>query len=325
MTETPEFRRVLILGTCVVGSIYAARLKLAGVDVALLARGRRLADLGEHGIVLMNRLTKELTVCRIALVNDLSSHDRYDLVLVMVRKNQVDTVLPALGRATEAATVGFLVNTASGFQDWSYAIGPSRLVLGFPGVACEREGIIIRYTIVPAWLQPTTFGEPNGGLTPRLQSIVSLFRRAGFPLAMSADMVSWLTTHVAIVSPLANAIYFVGGKAQALATNRSAIGLCVDAIREGFNAIRAVGLRVIPTKLRVLDLAPRSVVLRLLRAWAGTSHFEAVAGGHTLAAHAEMLQLAREFHDLAQRSEIATPSTDKLREACEAFEPGTGR
>ena len=52
MAEIPEFRRILILGAGVVGSVYAARLKAAGVDAAVLARGRRLADVSEHGIVL---------------------------------------------------------------------------------------------------------------------------------------------------------------------------------------------------------------------------------------------------------------------------------
>jgi 2-dehydropantoate 2-reductase len=80
-------------------------------------------------------------------------------------------------------------------------------MLGFPGVAGKREGIIIRYVVPPAWLQPTTFGEPDGRLTTRLQSLVSLFRRAGLPVTASGGTRSWLTSHVAVVSPLANALY----------------------------------------------------------------------------------------------------------------------
>ena len=43
------------------------------------------------------------------------------------------------------------------------------------------------------------------------------------------------------------------------------------------------------------------------------------------AAHDEMLCLAREFYGLVRKSGIPTPTIDGLRDACEAFKPGTGR
>jgi ketopantoate reductase len=44
--------KVLIVGAGVIGSFNAARMSDAGRDVTLLARGRRLADLREHGVAL---------------------------------------------------------------------------------------------------------------------------------------------------------------------------------------------------------------------------------------------------------------------------------
>jgi len=43
---------ILIYGAGVQGSVIAARLHAGGHDVRLLARGKRLADLREHGVVL---------------------------------------------------------------------------------------------------------------------------------------------------------------------------------------------------------------------------------------------------------------------------------
>ena len=43
--------RIVIVGAGVVGSIYGDRLARSGHDVTLLARGRRLADLRAHGLV----------------------------------------------------------------------------------------------------------------------------------------------------------------------------------------------------------------------------------------------------------------------------------
>lgn len=51
---------VLVYGAGVLGSLYAARLQQSGCNVSILARGQRLAELREHGIVL------ELEFCRFA-------------------------------------------------------------------------------------------------------------------------------------------------------------------------------------------------------------------------------------------------------------------
>ncbi len=44
--------KILFYGAGVLGSLYAARLQEAGQEVSILARGQRLADIREHGIVL---------------------------------------------------------------------------------------------------------------------------------------------------------------------------------------------------------------------------------------------------------------------------------
>ena len=44
--------RILVLGAGVIGSVYAGKLLQAGHEVVLLARGRRLADLQSHGLLL---------------------------------------------------------------------------------------------------------------------------------------------------------------------------------------------------------------------------------------------------------------------------------
>jgi 2-dehydropantoate 2-reductase len=295
------------------------------VDVTLLARGRRLADLREHGIVLESLSTRELTVVRIPLVESLLPDDHYDLVLVLVRKNQVDAILPALAAARGVTAFCFMVNTADGFEKWGRAVGMVRLVLGFPGAGGNRQGLVVRYGVMPAWMQPTTFGEPDGRITPRVEGLMEMVRSAGFPVAWSTDMRSWLTSHVALVSPLANAIYLSGGNIHAFARQDGAVRLAVDAIREGFSVVRSLGMRVAPAKLRILEVIPAAMIAALLRAWAGTSHFETTAGAHALAAHDEMMCLAREFYGLIRKSGIPTPTIDRLREACEAFESSSGR
>ena len=47
--------KILIYGAGVMGSLYAARLKESGQDVSILARGQRLADIRERGIIVDTR------------------------------------------------------------------------------------------------------------------------------------------------------------------------------------------------------------------------------------------------------------------------------
>jgi 2-dehydropantoate 2-reductase len=134
-------------------------------------------------------------------------------------------------------------------------------------------------------------------------------------------MRAWLTSHVAVVSPLANGIYLSGGDNHKLAKQADTIRLMVDAIREGFAVVRASGLNVVPFKLRVVERTPEALVVSALRAWAGTGHFETIAKAHAMAAVDEMRVLAHEFALLARPAGVKTPAMDRLREACDAFVP----
>lgn len=49
-----ENKRILFLGAGVIGSIYAGKLALPGQDVTLLARGKRLEELQQKGLVLFS-------------------------------------------------------------------------------------------------------------------------------------------------------------------------------------------------------------------------------------------------------------------------------
>jgi ketopantoate reductase len=65
--------RTLILDAGVIGSFNAARLTDAGQDITLLARGRRLEDLREHGVVLEDFQNGRRTITQVQLVDRLKT------------------------------------------------------------------------------------------------------------------------------------------------------------------------------------------------------------------------------------------------------------
>ncbi len=94
-------------------------------------------------------------------------------------------MLQANGAST---AILFMVNTADGNAPWIDAVGRDRFLAGFPGIGGLRDDSIVRYAVVPALLQRTTLGEIDGKRTPRLDSIVRMLRRAGFPVTTSPNM-----------------------------------------------------------------------------------------------------------------------------------------
>ncbi len=59
----------------------------------ILARGQRLADIKKYGIILKNEYLKTEMVEQVKVVEKLSSEDSYDLIIVIMRKNQVFSLL----------------------------------------------------------------------------------------------------------------------------------------------------------------------------------------------------------------------------------------
>jgi 2-dehydropantoate 2-reductase len=100
--------KVLLVGAGVIGSFNAARLFCGGVDVTLLARGERLAALREHGVVLEDWRTAHRSVIPVPAVGGIEPGSGYDLAVVIVRRDQVASVLPLLAAAPSIPSVLFL-------------------------------------------------------------------------------------------------------------------------------------------------------------------------------------------------------------------------
>ena len=183
--------KILVYGAGVLGSLYAARLKESGHDVTVLARGKRFDEIEGQGIVLEHALKGTRSVTPVEVTKDLKPDDCYDLVLVVMRRNQVADVLPALAASRKTALVVFMVNNALGYGEWLKAVGRDRLLVGFAGVGGTRVEGVVYYHVVSPLLQPTTFGDPEGGVTERVKALARVFRRAGFPTAVCPDMDAW--------------------------------------------------------------------------------------------------------------------------------------
>ena len=306
-----EEMKILFYGAGVIGSLYAARCKESGQEVSILARGQRLADIREQGIVLEDVNTGNESITCVNIVEQLNPEDAYDLVVVMMPKNHIPEILPILAANQHTPNVLFMVNNAAGPDEMISALSRERVLYGFPGAGGTRKGHVVRYRIVSARQQPTTFGEIDGSTTARLEQIAGVFKSAGFPVAISSQMDAWLKTHVAEVSPMANALFMAGGDNYRLARTRDAIVLMIRAIREGYKVLEELNIPIVPARHKILKWIPEPVLVALMRRIFKSKQMADLIG-HAQAARNEMKQIDDEFRVLAQSTSVPTPALDRL-------------
>ena len=305
--------KILVYGAGVLGSLYAARLQESRQEVSLLARGQRLADLREHGIVLEDAITGHRTTTRVDVVEQLTPEDAYDLVIVLVPKNHVSEVLPSLAANRHTPNVLFMGNNAAGPDEMTSALGRERVLLGFPGAGGSREGHVVRYIAASGRRRfATTMGELDGRTTPRLERIIEVFESAGFPVTISPNMDAWLKTHVAFILPIGGALCMAGFDNYRLARTRDAVVLMVRAMREGFRVLRALNVPITPSSLKIFEWIPEPILVTLAQRRLDSEAVEA-AFGHAKAARDEGRHLRNEFRALAHSSSVPTPTMDRLR------------
>ncbi len=298
-----------MLGAGVIGSVYAGRLVQSGHDVVLLARGARLADLQTRGLVLHDAETGDRSVVPLPAVGELAADDRFDLVLVPVRAEQLWSTLPVLTTMTDGSDVLFFGNTADKQAELTATLG-SRALFGFPAAGGIRDGPVIRYVLIRQ--QKTMLGESDGSTSPRVRHLRGVLEEAGFPTLISADIEDWLVGHAAFVVPIAFALYRVGGDPATLAADAATMRLLVSATRQAFAALRADGNAEIPTNLRILYRLPERLVVRYWRRVLDGPRGELWFGAHSRAAPEEMHELARGLSEAVRRTGRATPDLDRL-------------
>ncbi len=303
--------KILVYGAGVLGSLYAARLHAAGQDVTLLARGQRRADL-QHGVVLENVLSRQRSTTRVKVVEELARADAYDWVMVVVRKNQVRSVLPILGAHRHTPNVAFLHNNPAGYSEMIAFLGSNRVLLGFPGAGGTIEGPVVKYLLIPQ--QKTTLGELSGERTQRLHELAQALQRAGFTVSVSFNMDAWLKAHVAFVTAVAGALYAHGCDPRQLARSPAdGVPLMVQGVREGFHVLQTLGLPVLPFKLQVLfQWLPRAVPVVYWRRYLDSPMGEYALARHTRVAGDELKQLTDEFRVLKFTAGEPTPALDQL-------------
>jgi len=313
----PGNARILIIGAGVNGSICAARLHRAGVNVKVLARGKRYVEVRDQGIIIEDVLKKTRDLTQVPVAAELETKDIYDYILVVVRKNQAPDLLPTLAR-NGTPNIVFMVNNPSGPEEWIRALGKERVLVGFVFGSGKRDGNVVRGITsitsrsLAGRLWPTPFGELDGAITPRLKRLVGIFRNAGLAAVVSTHVSDYVATHAALVAVIEAFVVPRGYDHESLAHYTVAdIRLFVEAMREALEVLRADGVRVTPSIIGMLEVVPRWILVAAIRRILPSRFME--AGSMDLPqALDEMIQLVGEVRVLVEKSSLSVPEIRKL-------------
>ena len=300
--------RILVVGAGVIGSVYAGYLLRAGHSVTLCARGRRLTELRDRGLILEDAQTGKRISHQVHVVEAPDAGAPCDVVLVAVRRDQMLGTVPGL--ANVQADVVFFGNATGLTATLANTMG-SRALFGFPAAAGVQSCAAVRFVLIRQ--QKTMLAATEHRRSPRVKALAKAFRSAGFPVTISTNAEAWLTVHAAFVVPIQLALYRVDVEPQRLAADDALLTTMVRATRQAFRALQSAGNSEIPRNLRALYLLmPECFAVRYWRTTLAGPRGELWFAAHTRAAPEEMDSLAAALRSAVHQSGQPAPDLQAL-------------
>lgn len=303
--------KILFYGAGIIGSVYALKLFEIGCNVTLLARDARLQFLRAHGVMLNNISINEAISSKVPVTDKLNENDKYDLIIVTVRLEQLKEVVPFLKKNKYSPCILFMLNNPDDMDYLTNELSDKKILLGFPGIGgtCHQE--YIEYVQIKQ--QVTTLGNIEGSVDDKIKELKIMFQKAGFKTAICRNMQAWLKTHAVFISCISAAIIKEDGRSVQLAKNKSGVREMVIAVREGFNALKSLGIPVIPVNIKTIFLVmPLWFSVRYWqKSLQGETGTLAIAP-HVNAAKEEMQLVAEKVLQIMHSSPGKTPTLEKL-------------
>jgi 2-dehydropantoate 2-reductase len=279
---------MLLVGAGVIGTVYGAHLGAAGHRISVLAHGDRTAAIAVRGLRARDVTHGVETQTPAAVVSSAAELEA-DVVLMALRRDDLDGAAAALAGVTPDALVLFMGNNPAGRAGLPSPSG-AQIALGFPGVGGTMRDDVARYDKIAQ--QSTAIEESED---PRLAAVADALASRGLPVQRISDMDGWLAYHAVFVAAMSAGLYRCGTDPERLAGDRATLKLTCAAITEGFQSLHAGHVQGRPRNLAVLHspwLAPIAIRYwaRVMRSPMGELAFAA----HARHAEPEMRRLAQD-------------------------------
>ena len=176
--------RVMIVGAGAIGLLFGGWLRMAGVDVAFLARGKRLAALRSGGVAAEG--PKGFRFAEVEATSDAGSIKPVDALFISVKLYDLEgatrAALPALRPGGACIAVQ---NGISSFSLLEGLVDPSIVAVGpvYPAASCLDLNVV-RYGA----LERIVLGSPIGAPPGQTGAVLEALRSVGVDATWSADI-----------------------------------------------------------------------------------------------------------------------------------------
>lgn len=300
--------RILVYGAGVLGSLLAHYLVKGGNDVTMLARGSRVDELKQNGIIIRHYLQFKTTVDPTKVVTVLQPDDVYDLIFVVMTYADIRAVLPILA-ANHSHHIVLVGNNPDGHAMQKYLVENSpvekRIAFGFQLSGGRRErGRIIALGAGGG----IEIGDLNGNLSWR-PLIEKAFEAAPYKLAFREDMDAWLKSHMIPVLAIHYMTHAGDGDLRRSTGDKKLRNLMVSAVDEGFKVLETLGYPITPASQAHFIRNRYCIVAWFLRIYAITPFNKLM---DVMSQYEEMSALNTTFEALKKKADILTPNWDAL-------------
>ena len=283
--------KILVYGAGVLGCNLARNLLRAGKDVTLLARGNWAVEIKQNGLRIKDKFSPRTSVSRIPVVTGLAPDAGYDVIFVVLRYTQLDSVLDTL-RANRTKNIVFVGNNVQ-TRTLAAALPGKNVLFAFALSAGHRE----TDRVVSIDLKKITIGQLPGAASNK-QLIEQIFQGTKYKVVYEPNMEDYLLCHAAFVMPAGNTAYL----------NR-----LLDANIEGYRAIRNAGHTILPKEDADFEGEKyRRTCLRFFKLMCATSLGKLCASDHAMNAIDEMSALNRDLKRFYDENSAAYPVWKEL-------------
>lgn len=281
--------RILVFGAGVLGCNLARNLLRAGKDVTLLARGKWAEEIEKNGLRIKDKFSPRVSVSRIPVVRELKAEDRYDVIFVVLRYTQLDSILETL-RANPTENIVFVGNDVRA-QELAASLPEKNVLFAFASSAGHREPD----RVASVDLRKITIGQLADA--PGQEELIGqIFSGTKYKVAYEPNMGDYLLCHAAFVLPAAFACYKTDGDLKKLKGSAAYLSRLIDANIEGYRAIRSAGHAILPKEDAEFEGdAYRKTCLRFFKLICATSLGKICVSDHAMNAVDEMSALNRDI------------------------------
>ncbi len=302
--------KILVFGAGVLGCNLARNLFRAKKDVKLLARGNWASEIKTNGLRIKNQLFPKTSVSRVPVVTELKPEDEYDVIFVVIRYTQIESVIDIL-RANKTKNIVFVGNNVR-TEELAKSLPEKNVLFAFSLSAGHREA----NRVVSIDLKKITIGQLSGQPSNE-QLINQIFAGTKYKVVYEPNIGDYLLCHAAFVIPAAFACYKTDGNLKKLKGNTEYFNKMIDANIEAYRAIRDAGHEILPDDDKEFEgKAYRKICMRFFKLMCATSLGKICASDHAMNAIDEMSALNRDLKEFFDRNNAKYPVWTELESEC---------